>query len=147
MGAKSKGSGTQGGKTPAPTPKQEEKVPSAALNEILERANELFRQSPAVPTQEANATSKAAPPVHVSDGTGSMEFAETRTYNPFPKTFPGSSWRRISKVGSSSYYLQGIIPRPGNAFVVRAVPLDNKKRQRGKPLRGIDGIVYHVFRE
>ncbi|MBQ3552456.1 MAG: hypothetical protein IJA35_04810 [Clostridia bacterium] len=130
-----------------PTQKQEEKVPSAALNEILSRANELFRPSSIAPSQQANTTSQAAPPVHVNDSASAIEFAETRTYNPFPKSFPGSSWRRISKVGSSSYYLQGMIPRPGNTFVVRAVPADNGKRQRGKPLRGIDGIVYYVFRE
>jgi len=111
---------------PQPAPKPQ----SAALMEILSKAQELFS-----PLQQA----PAPEPPH-QRGQPAL--------NPFPEAFPLSRWRRIPYPGTDSYYLEGELYRNRTAYIIHALPGEyrpgSKPRGFSRYLRGRDGSGYWV---
>lgn len=107
---------------------------SAALCEILEKAQELF-----APLGEQQQAAEREPQ--------RQEEGDT-VLNPFPQAFPFSRWRRVTYPGTDSCYLEGETLRNGVAYSIYALPGEYRSRPRAKGfdkfLRSRDGSGYWI---
>ncbi len=106
---------------------------SRALDEILKKADELFRPLDA---QFAANDPRVAP--------------ENAVYNPFPDAFPASRWKKVNYPGTSRFYLEGEMEQNGIRMVLHALPGEYAPvppmRRRGftRFFRAMDGNGYWV---
>jgi len=104
-----------------------------ALDEILKKADELFRPLDEQFKDEAN----EPPP-------------ENAVYNPFPDAFPASHWKKVNYPGTSRFYLEGEMEKNGMKFTLHALPGEYSPvapmRRRGFThfYRATDGSGYWV---
>lgn len=104
-----------------------------ALDEILKKADELFRPLDEQFTIKAN---EPAP--------------ENAVYNPFPDAFPTSSWKKVNYPGTSRFYLEGEMEKNGAKLTLHALPGEYSPvapmRRRGFThfYRATDGSGYWV---
>ncbi len=128
--------GKEGGKnagTAAFRAPQEEKPNSRALEEILKKADVLFR--PLDEQLKADAH-KPAP--------------ENAVYNPFPDAFPAARWKKVNYPGTSRFYWEGEMEQNGSRMLLHALPGEYAPvppmRRRGftRFLRAADGNGYWV---
>lgn len=126
------------GRQQAPGVKAESRRPqSEALLAALQKAQELFHG--AAPTAPAQ-TNRPAP---------AAESAPAAIPNPFPRTFPQSSWRRVRYPGALGHYLCGEGTSRSGAYTVYALPGEYAPvppRGKGfdKFVRASDGSGYWV---
>ena len=78
---------------------------SRALDEILKKADELFR-----PLDVQLAANNPQPA------------AENTVYNPFPDAFPASRWKKVNYPGTNRFYLEGEMEQNGIRMVLHALP-------------------------
>ncbi len=107
---------------------------SEALLAALQKAQELFHGAAPAPAQ-TNRPAPAPEPAAIS--------------NPFPRTFPQSSWRRVSYPGALGHYLCGEGTSRSGAYTVYALPGEYAPvppRGKGfdKFVRASDGSGYWV---
>lgn len=128
--------GREGGKnaeTAAFRAQQEERQNSRALEEILKKADVLFR--PLDEQLKADAY-RPAP--------------ENAVYNPFPDAFPAARWKKVNYPGTSRFYLEGEMEQNGSQMLLHALPGEYAPvppmRRRGftRFLRAADGNGYWV---
>lgn len=106
---------------------------SRALDEILKKADELFR-----PLDVQLAASNPQPA------------AENAVYNPFPDAFPTSRWKKVNYPGTNRFYLEGEMEQNGIRMVLHALPGEYAPvppmRRRGftRFFRAMDGNGYWV---
>ena len=111
----------------------EEAQSPRALDEILKKADELFRPLDA---QFAPLPDKPA--------------AENAVYNPFPAAFPASRWKKVNYPGTDRFYLEGEMEQNGVRFLLHALPGEYAPvppmRRRGftRFFRAADGNGYWV---
>ncbi|HWS30448.1 MAG TPA: hypothetical protein VN512_10120 [Clostridia bacterium] len=104
-----------------------------ALDEILKKADELFRPLDEQFKEEAD----GSPP-------------ENAVYNPFPDAFPASHWKKVNYPGTSRFYLEGEMEKNGMKFTLHALPGEYSPvapmRRRGFThfYRAADGSGYWV---
>jgi hypothetical protein len=104
-----------------------------ALDEILKKADELFRPLDEQFTIKAN---EPAP--------------ENAIYNPFPDAFPTSRWKKVNYPGTSRFYLEGEMEKNGTKLTLHALPGEYSPvapmRRRGFThfYRASDGSGYWV---
>jgi len=116
---------------PAPPAKSE------ALESILQQARALFptpdtapypsrlRQSDDVPPRYVKKPPFAAPPTPQPTVKANVESPPSVAVpNPFPNTFPRSTWQRVLRGQGQGWYLKGIWPRGSEQIEITAVPGD-----------------------
>ena len=106
---------------------------SRALDEILKKADELFR------------------PLDVQLAANNPQLAaENTVYNPFPDAFPASRWKKVNYPGTNRFYLEGEMEQNGIRMVLHALPGEYAPvppmRRRGftRFFRAMDGNGYWV---
>lgn len=121
------------GEAPPPEKKPEAKPRAAVTGNILERAQRLFSMLEGLEAMER----ETAPSSDEKSGF-------TVVPNPFPKTFPGSVWRK--KEGDMRLF--GTVPIGGTVREYVAVPIDLKggtaRIRNARPIIGRDGRRFLV---
>lgn len=84
---------------------------SAALTEILERAQSLFS-----PIADDNAAA--------AEHTDEKKQKRQNTYNPFSSTYPNSSWKKVFHKNDRAYHIVGVANVAGEKLSITAVPIN-----------------------